>query len=54
MKRAEKRKKESIKFLKKQGIPYLEQLPRIESEEETQFRTLDEIAGRAVCCLVSI
>jgi len=54
MKSAEKRKQHSIKTLKKKNVPYIEHLPRIESEEEAKIRTLDEIACRAACCLISI
>lgn len=48
------RKNKSIEILKKNAIPYIEHLPVIETKEETEMKTKEEIAQRAVCCLVSI
>ncbi len=52
---AEKRKERSIDILKKQNIPYMEGLPMIETASEIEItRTADEIAKRAIACLVTI
>jgi hypothetical protein len=48
------RKARSIEILKKQGIPYTDGLPVIESAGEARIRSAEEIAERAVCCLVTI
>jgi hypothetical protein len=40
--------------LKQQGVPYFEQLPLMESEEEVVPRSAEEIAARAIACLLTI
>jgi hypothetical protein len=45
----EKRKANSIKILKKHGIPYIDHLPLIESEKETTNRSKEEVCDRAIC-----
>lgn len=47
------RKNRSIKILEAQGIPYLEELPSIESSYEVTGKTLDEIAKRAIVLCIS-
>ena len=54
VKGAEKRKEASIELLKKKGVPYIDGLPMIESENEVSMRSHEEIARRAVCCLLAI
>ena len=51
---ASKRKQQSIEILKNNHIPYIENLPKIELEKEVVFRTKEEIARRAVCCMLAI
>jgi hypothetical protein len=51
---AQMRKNQSIEVLKKYNIPYIEQLPVIETEEEVNERSLQEIAKRAIACLLAI
>lgn len=54
MTEAEARKARSIAYLKKHQIPYIEHLPLIETEAEAQLKSREEIARRAVCCLITI
>ncbi|WP_099221824.1 DUF4272 domain-containing protein [Listeria costaricensis] len=51
---AEQRKARSIAILEKWAIPYIQHLPVIESSREVKVRTVDEIARRAVCTLMTI
>ncbi len=48
------RKAKTEALLIKKGIPYLSWLPCIESEEETELRTAEEIGIRMVCLLCVI
>jgi hypothetical protein len=50
---AERRAK-SIEILKEQGVPYIEQLPMLEEEENIIPRSAEEIARRAIACLITI
>jgi hypothetical protein len=50
----EERRAKSIEILKEQGVPYMEQLPLRESEEEVTPRSAEEIARRAIACLLTI
>ena len=50
----EKRRARSIEILKRKGVPYFEQLPVIESEEEINQRSSEEIAKRAIACLLAV
>ncbi len=43
------RRNKSIEILKEHGVPFIEQLPCIESEYEAKFRTKEEVAERAIC-----
>ena len=52
VKAPEERKAASIQRLKKEGIPYIEHLPVIESAEQVRPRSLEEIARRAVTSLL--
>lgn len=54
MDEAVNRKNKSIAILKSKNIPYIEHLPVIETKEEAKIKTVQEIAERAVCCIVSI
>ena len=45
---SEQRKQKSIGILRSLGIKTMEGLPRIESEEETALRSVEEVAGRTV------
>ena len=54
MKSAEERKQQSIALLKEQGVPYIEHLPVIENADEVRLRGAEEIARRAICCLITI
>ena len=54
MKSAEERKQQSIALLKEQGVPYIEHLPGIETADEVRLRSAEEIARRAICCLITI
>ena len=54
MKSAEERKQQSIALLKEQGVPYIEHLPGIETADEVRLRSGEEIARRAICCLITI
>ena len=51
---SENRKQQSIDILKKSNIPYIEHLPRIESSFDIKPRTIEEIARRALACLMAI
>ncbi len=51
MKTPQQRKNESIQNLKQNLIPHIDHLPVIESVEEAQMRTAEEIAKRAIACL---
>lgn len=54
VKTPEERKVASIQRLKKEGIPYIEHLPVIESAEQVRPRSLEEIACRAISSLLII
>ena len=54
VKTPEERKAASIQRLKKEGIPYIEHLPVIESAEQVRPRSLEEIARRAISSLLII
>lgn len=54
VKTPEERKAASIQRLKKEGIPYIEHLPVIESAEQVRPRSLEEIARRAITSLLII
>lgn len=54
MKTAEERKQASIARLKKENIPYLETLPRLEEASNLILKTPKEIAKRAIACLITI
>jgi len=54
LKTPEERKTASIQRLKKEGIPYIEHLPVIESAEQVRPRSLEEIARRAITSLLII
>ena len=54
MKSAEERKQQSIALLKEQGVPYIEHLPVIETADDVRLRSAEEIARRAICCLITI
>ena len=53
-KSAEQRKKESIEFLKEQGIEYLESLPCIEDASEVALKDVDVICKKAISTLLII
>lgn len=48
------RKERSIERLKQHEVPYIEHLPPIESKDTVRIRTKEEIAKRAVSCLLTI
>ncbi len=48
------RKLRSIEILKQHGVPYIEHLPVIETKEEVKIRSAEEIAKRAIACLLTI
>lgn len=48
------RKARSVEILKQYGVPYIEHLPVIETKEEVKIRTAEEIAQRAIACLIAI
>ncbi|MDS0525846.1 DUF4272 domain-containing protein [Clostridium sp. SHJSY1] len=48
------RKQKSIEILKANKIPYMEGLPAIEAANEIEMRSAEEIAKRAIACLISI
>lgn len=49
-----KRKENSIELLKRYNIPYIDDLPAIESSEDIKEKGTKEIARRAICTLLSI
>ena len=50
---ASDRKRRSIEVLRAQGIPYIEELPVIESSYEVTGKSLEEIAKRAIVLCIS-
>ena len=50
---AHDRKNRSIRILEEQGIPYLEELPVIQSSIEIKGKTIDEIAKRAIVLCIA-
>ncbi|MGL4523142.1 MAG: DUF4272 domain-containing protein [Bacilli bacterium] len=54
MSEASLRKLQSIELLKQFGIPFIEHLPVVETVNEVNARSVEEIAKRAIACLVSI
>lgn len=48
------RKEKSIEILKANNVPYMEGLPVIEDANEIEMRSAEEIAKRAIGCLISI
>lgn len=48
------RKERSIEILKNVKVPFIEWLPAIEDENEIEIRSGEEIAKRAIACLISI
>ncbi|KAA8735124.1 DUF4272 domain-containing protein [Acinetobacter qingfengensis] len=54
MKNPEQRKQQSILKLKQNNIPYIDWLPCIESSDEVVLRSVDNIAKRAISCLLMI
>ena len=54
MKTAEQRKAESILELQRHDVPYIDWLPHIETVNEAYVRTIEEIAQRAIACLITI
>jgi hypothetical protein len=48
------RRNKSIEILKERGVPYFEQLPLREAEEEIKPRSAEAIARRAIACLLTI
>ncbi|AQR95876.1 DUF4272 domain-containing protein [Clostridium saccharoperbutylacetonicum] len=51
---SEERKLKSIEILKLNQVPYMEGLPRIEDVNEIEVRSAEEIAKRAIACLIAI
>ena len=52
---AQSRKARSIAILKKEGVPYIDHLPIIETEAEAKRRSTDEVALRAIAlCIVAV
>lgn len=51
---AQMRKKRSIEILKAHNVPYIQHLPVIEIANNVKIRTVEEIAQRAVTCLLAI
>lgn len=51
---AQMRKKRSIEILKAHNVPYIQHLPVIETADNVKIRTAEEIAQRAVTCLLAI
>jgi len=49
---AEQRKVRSIAVMKREGVPYIEHLPVIESASEIRLRSQDEVALRAIALAV--
>lgn len=54
MKTPQQRKEESIFKLKSQSVPYIAWLPFIESADEIKLRSAEDIAKRAIACLLVI
>lgn len=54
MEEAQMRKERSIEILKAHHVPYIAHLPVIETSDKVRIRTADEIARRAVACLLAI
>ena len=54
MKLPQQRKEESIFKLKSQSVPYIAWLPFIESADEIKLRSAEDIAKRAIACLLVI
>jgi hypothetical protein len=48
------RKENSIKLLKKYNVPYIDHLPVIEDSRQAKIKTIDQIAKRAICTLITI
>lgn len=48
------RKRKSIEILKSNQVPYMEGLPQIEDVTEIEARSAEEIAKRAIACLIAI
>lgn len=48
------RKEKSIEILKSHNIPYIEHLPVIETSDNIKIRSKEEIAKRALACLLSV
>lgn len=48
------RKQKSIEILKKYKVPYIEHLPHIETKEHVRIRSKEEIAKRAIACLIIV
>ncbi len=51
--RAEKRRKNNSKTIKKLGIAYCENLPLLEDSSMLKLRDIDTICKRAIACLIS-
>jgi hypothetical protein len=51
---SDERKLKSIEILKLNQVPYMEGLPRIEDVNEIEVRSAEEIAKRAIACLIAI
>lgn len=49
----EARKEKSIAYLKEKGIPYFRYLPTIESSNDVNLKSLDNVCKRAATCLFS-
>ncbi len=54
LKEAQMRKKRSIEILKAHNVPYIPHLPMIATADQVRVRTVEEIARRAVTCLLAI
>ena len=54
MKTPEQRKQVSIAILQEHGVPYIDWLPVIEDASEAHVRSAEEIARRAIACLITI
>ncbi|GFI23716.1 hypothetical protein IMSAGC011_02506 [Lachnospiraceae bacterium] len=52
LKEAQMRKKRSIELLNAHNVPYIQHLPTIQTASEVRIRTAEEIARRAVTCLL--
>lgn len=50
----QERKRKNIALLQEQGVPTMEHLPHIEDAETVRRRTVEEVARRAVCCLLTV